>query len=279
MLFWAGAPLAASVPMEKYVVLEKAVGETPLETLERFRASHSNLTGVPLSYAGRLDPMASGKLLVLIGEECKRQDTYHGLDKAYDIEVLLEVSSDSGDVLGIIDEQPRDSIIDTDWSTVAASFVGAITLPYPQYSARTVQGIPLHTWAVTGRIHEIAIPHKTSTIHVLAHTGKRTITRTDLHRDATKKIALLPTVTSERKALGNDFRRPEVYMSWEHLQTTGNPNDLFTILSFTCVCSSGTYMRTLADELAKKANTRGLAYSIHRTHIGLFKNDNWVNEF
>jgi tRNA pseudouridine(55) synthase len=265
--------------MEKYVVLEKAVGETPLETLERFRASRPDLVGIPLAYAGRLDPMASGKLLVLIGEECKNQGAYHGLDKAYDIEVLLGVSSDSGDILGLVLEQPQNFTTDIDWTSVASDFVGEITLPYPQYSSRTVDGIPLHTWAVTGRINEIEIPHKTSTIHGLTFTGNRTITRQELHQEATTKIALLPTVTDERKALGNDFRRPEVNASWEHIKATGNPNHVFTILSFTCICTSGTYMRTLANEIAKKAGTQGLAYSIHRTHIGVFQNGEWTTAY
>ena len=56
--------------MKKFVTLEKAVGETPLSALERHRGEHPELLGIPMAYAGRLDPMASGKLLVLIGDEC-----------------------------------------------------------------------------------------------------------------------------------------------------------------------------------------------------------------
>ncbi|MBY0310405.1 hypothetical protein K2Q16_04670 [Patescibacteria group bacterium] len=263
--------------MEKYVVLEKPVGETPLETLERFRASRgSELSGVPLTYAGRLDPMASGKLLVLIGEECKQQDNYRGLDKAYDIEILFGVASDTGDVLGIIEEQPSYRTESINWRAITPTLIGEVTLPYPHYSAKTVLGVPLHTWAVTGHIDKISIPDKNSTIHDLSFSGERTATRSELWRDATTKIALLPTVTDDRKALGNDFRRPEVLASWERFSTAGNAADVFVIISFSCICSSGTYMRTLADELAKKANTRGLAFSIHRTHIGTYEQGHWI---
>ncbi|MBU2330236.1 hypothetical protein KKG57_02105, partial [Patescibacteria group bacterium] len=86
--------------MKKYVVLEKPVGQTPLEALRLFQERSPIYKDVPLSYAGRLDPMASGKLLVLIGEECKKQKKYHGLDKEYVIEVLLDIGTDTGDVLG-----------------------------------------------------------------------------------------------------------------------------------------------------------------------------------
>jgi len=81
-------------------MLEKAVGETPLSCAEEYRGKHPELTGVSMAYAGRLDPMASGKLLVLLGEECKNQAAYHGLDKEYGFSVLLGIGSDSHDVLG-----------------------------------------------------------------------------------------------------------------------------------------------------------------------------------
>ncbi len=261
----------APVSLPRYVVLDKRVGETPLVCLEKYREKHPELKGVPMAYAGRLDPMASGVLLVLVGEECKRQDAYHGLDKAYEIEVLLGISSDSGDVLGLIEEQPHDYQSSSDWAATSASHVGKITLPYPHYSSRTVSGIPLHTWAVTGRLDEITIPFKTSTIHTLTFTGKRSLSRAEMYSEATQKIALLPTVTDERKALGNDFRRSDVYASWERVAAAGKSDDTFCLLSFTCICSSGTYMRTLADVLAQSVGTRGLAWSIHRTTIGRYR--------
>ena len=58
--------------MKRFVVLEKKVGETPLACLLSYKKAHPELGGIPASYAGRLDPMASGKLLILLGEECKK---------------------------------------------------------------------------------------------------------------------------------------------------------------------------------------------------------------
>jgi len=36
------------------------------------------------------------------------------------------------------------------------------------------------------------------------------------------------------------------------------------------VVSSGTYIRSLAPEIARRVGTVGLAYSIHRTEIGRY---------
>ena len=53
-----------------------------------------------MTYAGRLDPMASGVLLVLAGEETKNKDKYLGLDKEYDFEILFGFATDTYDILG-----------------------------------------------------------------------------------------------------------------------------------------------------------------------------------
>jgi len=260
--------------MSPYVVLHKEVGQTPLQCIESYRATQPALAGTPMTYAGRLDPMASGKLLVLLGEECKRQREYHGLDKAYEVEALIGVSSDSGDVLGVVTEDAPGTP-NPDWQHLGTSLVGTITLPYPAYSAKTVAGVPLHTWAVTGRLHEVAIPERTSTIHKLTIQAVETMDRLALYEYVIKKIACLPPVTEERKALGNDFRRPEVLASWEAFRHYGLPTDRFAIVRFSCICSAGTYMRTLTDELAKRAGSRGLALSIHRTDMGRYHNATW----
>jgi tRNA pseudouridine(55) synthase len=255
--------------MEPFIVLEKKVGETPLQVLEAYKAGHPELLSVPMAYAGRLDPMASGKLLVLLGEECKVQEKYHDLDKEYEFEVLFGVGSDSGDVLGLLETGDK-STIEEDVAHAIKPLVGEIELPYPHFSSKTVQGKPLHTWKVEGRIGEIAIPTKRSHIYKLELLETQTKTAQEVYEYATKKIETIPKVIDERKALGNDFRRDEVRTSWKIFFEHAGSEKPFTIAKFRCVCSSGTYMRTLSEVIAQKLGTKGLAYSIHRTKIGRY---------
>ncbi len=263
------------------VLLDKKVGETPLEVLEEWRKSRPDLKGVPLAYAGRLDPMASGKLLVLIGEECKKQTEYHNLDKEYVVEILFGLHSDSGDVLGLVEETSTPQLDGTMVNEVLKSFIGSIEFPYPVFSAKTVQGKPLHTWAVENRLHEITIPTRTSEIYQLSLDELRTLTRSEVVTQSLQNIESIPKVTDPRKALGNDFRRPEVRSAWAKINDNGSPTDNFYIAKITCICSSGTYMRTLSELIAKKLNTEGLAFSIHRTTIGTFDKDTstWTQKF
>ena len=255
--------------MKPYIVLEKKVGETPLEVLESHRAEHPELIGVPMAYAGRLDPMASGKLLVLLGEECKVQEKYHHLDKEYVFEVLFGTGSDSGDVLGLL-ERGGKSIVDArSIKAVLKSLTGEIELPYPHFSSKTVQGKPLHTWKVEGRIDEVTIPTKKTRIYKLELLDIQLKTGQEVYEYAAQKIETIPKVTDQRKALGNDFRRDDIRVSWRQF-LEASADTQFTVAQLRCICSSGTYMRTLAGVIAQRLDTKGLAYAIHRTQIGTY---------
>ncbi len=257
--------------MKKFVVLNKKVGETPLECMEKWReAQPPAYKTTSLTYAGRLDPMASGKLLVLIGEECKKKDEYLGLDKEYEFSVLLGASSDTGDVLGLVTTQSTTDFSKAKIRHASNQLIGQISLPYPKFSSKTVNGKPLHTWTIENRLHEITIPTKTSTIYKLSLLKLETIKAAELYKAVSYKIETIPTVTEKRKALGNDFRRPDIRDSWKKFLATNTDKD-FQIATFRCTASSGTYMRTLAEVLAKQLGTTGLAYSIHRTKIGRYQ--------
>ena len=269
--------------MEKYIILHKKVGETPLSCAEDYRQTHPDLIGVPMAYAGRLDPMASGKLLILLGDECKNQTNYHGLDKEYEFSVLFGIESDSLDVLGRLSAGTKktDGVTEEKISAVADKFVGSIELPYPKFSAKTVQGKPLHMWTLENRLDEIEIPTKQSTVYSLSLTKTETLCREELVTQALTKVNSIPKVTDERKALGNDFRRVDVRNDWENIRNDSSLPNNFQIAHFSCLASSGTYMRTLASLIAHKVATVGLAWSIHRTKIGIFNADSntWKTEF
>ena len=64
---------------EKLIIAYKNMGETPLECLERMRKEHRISDDIPMTYAGRLDPMAEGLMVVLVGEECKNKEKYLGM--------------------------------------------------------------------------------------------------------------------------------------------------------------------------------------------------------
>jgi tRNA pseudouridine(55) synthase len=223
-----------------------------------------------MAYAGRLDPMASGKLLVLIGEECKHQEHYHGLDKEYVFEVLFGVSSDTADVLGILGESVPTSLTHEKVAEAARGFRGEIALPYPHFSSKTVGGKPLHTWTLEGKIGEIDVPLRHSRIYRLDVIDTYTRSSAEVYEEATAKIETIPTVTDPRKSIGNDFRRADVRASWRAFKESVSPDARFTVARMRTICSSGTYMRSLAQALGEHLGFPALAYAIERTQIGRY---------
>lgn len=257
--------------MKKWVVRHKNIGETPLEVVEKFRREALLAMDVPLAYAGRLDPMADGKILIIIGDECKVQEKYHGLDKAYRFQILFGFRSDTGDVLGLAEADSSFSIEKKKLSYMIKKalrqFIGTVKFPYPKFSSRPVQGKPLHMWTLEGRLDEIKIPTKTSAVYTLRLEKIEEKTGAQLHQQIFEKINSIPPVTDPRKALGADFRREPIRTRWNELLGY-RPTDTFLVATLNSEASSGTYMRTLAEEIAKRLGTYGLAYSITRTKIG-----------
>ncbi|MEK7613825.1 MAG: hypothetical protein AAB439_03080 [Patescibacteria group bacterium] len=254
--------------MKKWVVRHKNIGETPLQVVEKYRKEAHLAPDVPLAYAGRLDPMADGKLLIIIGDECKVQEKYHGLDKAYRFQILFGFRSDTGDILGLAtpSENPK-IVLEKGIGPILSTFIGEQSFPYPLFSSRPVKGKPLHQWTLEGRLNEIEIPTKTSSIYTLRLEKIETKMGATLYKEILEKINSIPQVTDPRKALGADFRREPIRARWGELLQT-RANDEFSIATLYCESSSGTYMRTLAEEIAKRLNTFGLAYAITRTKIG-----------
>ena len=257
---------------KRYAVVEKYMGETPRMALERFRAAECLPESLPLTYAGRLDPLASGKLLILIGDECKKKDAYTSLDKEYVVEILLGFSTDTGDVLGIptrgvpLPQPGTPSAV----RNVLHTFIGKCRVPYPHFSSKTVAGKSLLAHTLEGNVHTITIPTTVRTIYRISLDGIRTISTQTLHDNIHERLSTIAHKSSSTAVMGNDFRLPTITTAWEHLRAFTPHDALYTILTVRVTCSSGTYMRTLANDIARALGTSGLAFSIRRTHIGRY---------
>lgn len=240
-------------------LMHKRVGETPLQALERARKARRIPGNVPMTYAGRLDPMASGTLLILVGDECKRQKEYHALEKEYDVEVLFGASSDTGDVLGIV-SFVQASVTAAQVRATLPRFVGPYTAPYPRYSSKTVGGRPLFALTLEGA--DVPLPLQHGLVHSIRLRWFRHLSAAALLSLARKKIGTLAPVSEPEKALGRDFRKDEALASWARI-----PDRRYTVATIRVRVSSGVYMRTLAADIAQALGTTGLALSIRRTRI------------
>ncbi len=249
--------------MQKVVVINKKEGETPLEAVSLFRKKHKEYKDTSMTYAGRLDPMASGLLIILAGEECKNKEKYLKLDKEYEFEVLFGFATDTYDILGKVTARQVDTRLDkkeleTKIKENLKYFKGKLVQKYPVYSSKTVKGKPLFMYGREGK--DVEIPEREINIRRLKFLKLRKINSDNLLKNIEKRIL---------KVKG-DFRQEEILKKWQEALVVGSNPYYYFIASFKIKCSSGTYVRGIANSLGEKILTKTLAYSIKRTKIGKY---------
>lgn len=251
--------------METAVCLYKQIGETPLMCLNRLRAHDERFKTATLSYAGRLDPMAEGLLLVMVDEGNQNREQFLNLDKTYTCEILFDVATDTYDVLGLVRDflNKDNTVTETAVRAGVRQFIGTRTQQYPVYSSRTVAGKPLFKWAREGKGTDVIPPHKIITIYDIAVDGFETITKDQLQDRIFSKLA----------TVSGDFRQSEVIAGWERYFSFIH-KEHYQIAKITIRCSSGTYVRMIADQLGRTLGTCALALNIKRTTIGGFGLEN-----
>lgn len=244
--------------------LYKERGETPLECINRFRKANKEYRNVPLSYVGRLDPMAEGVLLVLSGEENKQRAKYLSLEKEYTCDILFGFATDTYDILGEL----TGAVTRASHKQVSTSLVleyvsmleGTRSQKYPPYSSKPLDGVPLFVKARKGELEGLDLPEHEITIKKVALTGTRRMKQEDL----------LEAVTEDIGKVRGDFRQERILALWEDTLRVLYGME-FDIASISVACSTGTYIRSLADELGTKVGVPALAYRIVRTKVGKWK--------
>ena len=71
------------------------------------------------------------------------------------------------------------------------------------------------------------------------------------------------------KKIRSDFRQKEILKIWRK-ELNHKKTDGFFVASFKIKCSSGTYVRAIANSLGERLGIPALAYKIKRTKIGRY---------
>lgn len=252
--------------MQKVLNIYKKEGETPLEAIKRFKRHNKEYSKEKMTYAGRLDPMATGVLPILVGDECKEKQKYLDLDKVYEFEILWGFSTDSFDVLGMIEKSKKyDPILDVNLKleTYLKEFVGNLTQKYPAFSGKTIKGKKIFQKAKDRELTEEEIPKRDVRVYDLEILDSFLITPDKILNDIQRRVILV----------SGDFRQGSVLRSWRSVLKKPK-QDKFLVTKILCSCSSGTYIRTIANDLGKRLQVPALAYKIHRTSVGEYNTDN-----
>lgn len=264
--------------------------QTCLEMLEELRLSNPELRDQVLSYNGILDPMAEGIVPVLVGsEENKNRDRFTGSIKEYQVAVLVGVSTDSSDLLGIVREMVEDSnnvilnleLVEmvkdlevnkkilrkaqNDAEVVSSDNIISSFCQYPRefeqtvpmHSNRKVRGKRLWWWALHGElIDESERPKNKVKILEIEF----------LNESSLSAIQLKSEIDMMGRNIGERFRLTKVLESWNNFFVNNNEIE-FKVLNFQIMVTSGFYVRTFVESVSEELDLPLVVFSLARTKV------------
>lgn len=205
------------------LLVDKPKGWTSFDVVNKVRRvieqSGLNRAGkkrFPVGHTGTLDPLATGLLVLVLGDYTKRAGEFSKLDKTYKVTMRLGQTSSTGDEEGekthVSDSKPTESAV------IAAlkSFEGEIEQTPPVYSAVKVGGQRAYKLARQGK--DVKLKPRSVKIYKI----------TDIHYDY-----------------------PEV--------------------TFTARVSSGTYIRSLVEDIGRDLTTGAYMNDLKRIQVGNFE--------
>ena len=258
----------------------KPAGISPLDAIKLLKEKYPELKKEKMTYAGRLDPMAEGALLILAGNAIYEKERYLKMDKEYEGEILFGFETDTYDALGMPEKiiHYRRSMSIVKIRKILKRLEGEISLPLPPYSSYKIKGKPLFQWAREGKLSEIEIPIRKTKINSVKLLSLDKISGKNLMKKIEQKINLTK----------GDFRQKEILNQWQKMlpkscssiktvtfQTVKRHeketlSHRFSLAKIKISCSSGTYIRSIAHHLGKELKTGGILLNLKRTKVGNF---------
>lgn len=222
---------------DQIILIDKPAGISSFGVVAKVRAKLRDEFGhkIKVGHTGTLDPFATGLLILLSGKNTKKSPEFLKLDKVYEATIKLGYTSTTGDPEGEIH----------------------------QYIAP--RDIPLESPVTTGASD--SCPKLTDIKFVLSSfTGK--ISQTP-PRFSAIKIDGQRAYKLARK--GKDFKVPSREIEIYSLNVLDYD---YPELKIMVHCSSGTYIRALAEDIGKALNTGAYLTALRRTKIADYSIEN-----
>jgi tRNA pseudouridine55 synthase len=251
--------------MHGWIILDKPVGLGSTQAVSAVKralrdAGHGK---VKVGHGGTLDPLASGILPVAIGEATKLAGRLLDSDKVYAFTIGFGVETDTLDAEGrtIATSDVRPRIDDVD--AVLPRFTGPIAQVPPAFSALKVDGERAYDLARAGA--EVVLASRQVTVHAL------------------ERSSLLQGDGEGNRGAVEGQTGGGAYPSTTGLAAGGPPppasrgEELVGAVTLLAHVSKGTYIRSLARDLAHALGTVGHVTMLRRLKAGPFTLDGAIS--
>ncbi len=242
-------------PKGAVILIDKPLGWTSFDVVNKVRhhlKQRLDNKKLKVGHAGTLDPLATGLLVICVGDYTKRIDEFQAMAKAYTGTFTFGASTASYDL-----EKPADTFYPTEHlndgllNAVKQPFIGTIQQVPPMYSAVKVDGKRMYKNARTGEVVEIE---------------PRTV---QIDRFEIFPLRPVPQPVSEHRIVSAKGAEIHLYPDY----AAGMQAD------FEVHCGKGTYIRSLAFDVGAAAGSGAYLSGLRRTRTGGFSIENaWVLE-
>jgi tRNA pseudouridine55 synthase len=238
--------------MHGWLVIDKPVGpgSTQIVSAVKRALREGGYSKVKVGHGGTLDPLASGVLPVAVGEATKLSGRMLDADKVYEFTIRFGEETDTLDAEGRVVATSKHRPTLAEVEAVLERFTGRIEQVPPAYSALKVEGRRAYDLARSGR--DVELKPRQVTVHeleILPGTGRGT------GRRLVEGVQHLAQPPLPRAMRGPPPRPGE---------------DLEEHVTLRARVSKGTYVRSLARDIAHALESVGHVTMLRRTKAGKF---------
>jgi len=237
-----------------WLVIDKPVGpgSTDIVSAAKRALREGGYAKVKVGHGGTLDPLASGVLPIALGEATKLSGRMLDADKAYAFTVKFGEQTDTldleGKVVATSDVRPTPDALEA----VLPRFTGPIEQVPPAYSALKVDGQRAYDLARAGE--EVTLASRSVTIHSLHTSPERG--------------------GGPSRSDGGGVCAADAGSPLHHPAPPGGPpprsGEVLEEVTLEVTVSKGTYVRSLARDIALALGTVGHVTMLRRTKSGPF---------
>jgi tRNA U55 pseudouridine synthase TruB len=256
------------------IELWKEYGITSNEFARRYKLDY-NLDSV--CYAGRLDPMACGKMMLLTNKDTKDVNKHLTHDKLYNFDLIIGINTKSHDCLSEIEWiESIDNCTFTDDVDRQQGIIerGTLMLKLKEFiKCYTIQKYPITSnytikhnnikkplwWFYTNGYKNINLPQKNVTIFDSKINNIENVQLNDIIPKFIDRIKLIDNEKTQ-----NEFKTHDIINQWEKLKD--DSTKLITI-NMELTVSSGFYIRQFCNDFGTFIGCGAIAFDITRLKI------------
>ncbi len=253
-----------------WIVLDKprGMGSTQGVAAVKRNLREGGYPKVKIGHGGTLDPLAEGVLPIALGEATKLAGRMLDATKTYVFTIRFGEETDTldteGEVIARSDRFPPLAAI----AGVLDHFTGEIEQVPPAYSALKVDGKRAYDRARAGE--DVELKARRVTVHSLQMAIRPEPVEGSNERPVRTSISSARTDLGLDSTFATTAGRPDPY-------DPSAPLELAESVTLEAMVSKGTYLRSLARDIALALGTRGHVTYLRRTKAGPFREEQAIS--